>query len=154
MNAGFSCCVCVCVHVQLAREGYFSGQSYLNFNVTDASSIMNNFFAGLGFRTETTDGLMFFHKSQVRGNPQPLPVERCLSAVCFPYSSSVLICWIYDVLTSSLFQTLVICCGHRRTSVRCFCRKATSWCKLATRRLKRRRRTTMTSVIMSPYTTM
>ncbi|XP_039878777.1 laminin subunit alpha-5 isoform X1 [Simochromis diagramma] len=48
----------------LAREGYFPGQSYLNFNVMDASSIMNNFFAGLGFRTETTDGLMFFHKNQ------------------------------------------------------------------------------------------
>ncbi|XP_035771041.1 laminin subunit alpha-5 [Neolamprologus brichardi] len=48
----------------LAREGYFPGQGYLNFNVTDASSIMNNFFAGLGFRTEKTDGLMFFHKNQ------------------------------------------------------------------------------------------
>ncbi|XP_030589628.1 laminin subunit alpha-5 isoform X2 [Archocentrus centrarchus] len=48
----------------LAREGYFSGQSYLNFDITDASSLMNNFYAGFGFRTEKTDGLMFFHNNQ------------------------------------------------------------------------------------------
>lgn len=54
------------VFVQVAREAYFSGQSYLDLGVTNVSSLMSNFYASFSFRTDQTEGLMFYHKDQVR----------------------------------------------------------------------------------------
>ncbi|XP_015822830.1 laminin subunit alpha-5 isoform X1 [Nothobranchius furzeri] len=48
----------------VAREAYFSGQSYLDLNLTSVSSLKNNFYASFSFRTEQTKGLMFYHHDQ------------------------------------------------------------------------------------------
>ncbi|XP_037539702.1 laminin subunit alpha-4 [Nematolebias whitei] len=49
---------------KVAREAYFSGQSYLDLGVTNVSSLMSNFYASFSFRTDQTEGLMFYHKDQ------------------------------------------------------------------------------------------
>ncbi|KAM4563209.1 laminin subunit alpha-5 isoform 2-T2 [Odontesthes bonariensis] len=48
----------------VAREAHFSGQSYLALNLTDIPSLRSNFLASFSFRTEKTDGLMFYHSDQ------------------------------------------------------------------------------------------
>ncbi|CAJ1084378.1 laminin subunit alpha-5 isoform X1 [Xyrichtys novacula] len=48
----------------VAREGYFSGQSYLDFALTNIPTLRNNFYASFSFRTEQKEGLMFYHQDQ------------------------------------------------------------------------------------------
>ncbi|XP_023128669.2 laminin subunit alpha-5 isoform X1 [Amphiprion ocellaris] len=50
----------------VAREAHFTGQSYLDFGVlANIPSLRSNFSAGFSFRTDKTDGLMFYHRDQV-----------------------------------------------------------------------------------------
>lgn len=55
----------VCVSVQVAREAHFSGQSYLDLDVTNVPSLRNNFYASFSFRTDKMEGLLFYHRDQV-----------------------------------------------------------------------------------------
>ncbi|XP_045913044.1 laminin subunit alpha-5 isoform X2 [Micropterus dolomieu] len=48
----------------VAREAHFSGQSYLDLDVTNVLSLTNNFYASFSFRTEQKEGLMFYHHDQ------------------------------------------------------------------------------------------
>ncbi|XP_034550802.1 laminin subunit alpha-5 [Notolabrus celidotus] len=48
----------------VAREGHFSGQSYLDFALTNIPSLRDNFYASFSFRTEQKEGLMFYHQDQ------------------------------------------------------------------------------------------
>uniref|UniRef100_A0A7N6B1R5 Laminin subunit alpha-5 n=1 Tax=Anabas testudineus TaxID=64144 RepID=A0A7N6B1R5_ANATE len=48
----------------VAREAHFTGQSYLDFNLTNIPSINNNFYTSFSFRTGQKDGLMFYHHDQ------------------------------------------------------------------------------------------
>lgn len=48
----------------VAREAHFSGQSYLDLALTNIPTLRNNFYASFSFRTENTEGLMFFHRDQ------------------------------------------------------------------------------------------
>ncbi|XP_041858853.1 laminin subunit alpha-5 isoform X2 [Melanotaenia boesemani] len=48
----------------VAREAHFNGQNYLEFSNLGNSSLRNNFYASFGFRTEKTEGLMFYHHDQ------------------------------------------------------------------------------------------
>ncbi|XP_037101771.1 laminin subunit alpha-5 isoform X1 [Syngnathus acus] len=45
----------------VAREAHFSGQSYLDMELSNVPGFRNNFYASFSFRTEHKDGLMFFH---------------------------------------------------------------------------------------------
>ncbi|XP_030624223.1 laminin subunit alpha-5 [Chanos chanos] len=46
----------------VAREAYFSGQSYLLMDST--TGLTDSFYAGVGFRTEQKNGIMFYHQAQ------------------------------------------------------------------------------------------
>lgn len=46
----------------VAREAHFSGQSYLDLDLTNVPSLRNNFYTSFSFRTEQKDGLMFYHR--------------------------------------------------------------------------------------------
>lgn len=48
----------------VARRAYFSGQSYLDLDLTSVPSLRNNFYASFSFRTEQKDGLMLYHQDQ------------------------------------------------------------------------------------------
>ncbi|XP_029011451.1 laminin subunit alpha-5 isoform X2 [Betta splendens] len=48
----------------VAREAHFTGQSYLDFNLTNIPSISNNFYASFSFRTGQKEGLLFYHHDQ------------------------------------------------------------------------------------------
>ncbi|XP_035864341.1 laminin subunit alpha-5 isoform X2 [Sander lucioperca] len=48
----------------VAREAHFSGQSYLDMALTNIPTLTNNFYASFSFRTEQTEGLMFYHHDQ------------------------------------------------------------------------------------------
>ncbi|XP_035512224.1 laminin subunit alpha-5 [Morone saxatilis] len=48
----------------VAREAHFSGQSYLDLNLTDIPSLRNNFYTSFSFRTKQKEGLMFYHHDQ------------------------------------------------------------------------------------------
>uniref|UniRef100_A0A8C4GGV7 Laminin subunit alpha-5 n=1 Tax=Dicentrarchus labrax TaxID=13489 RepID=A0A8C4GGV7_DICLA len=48
----------------VAREAHFSGQSYLDLNLTNIPSLRNNFYTSFSFRTEQKEGLMFYHHDQ------------------------------------------------------------------------------------------
>ncbi|XP_070695085.1 laminin subunit alpha-5 [Pempheris klunzingeri] len=46
----------------VAREAHFSGQSYLDFALTNIPSLRDNFYASFSFRTNKMEGLMFYHQ--------------------------------------------------------------------------------------------
>ncbi|XP_041655744.1 laminin subunit alpha-5 isoform X2 [Cheilinus undulatus] len=46
----------------VAREAHFTGQSYLDLELTDIPNLRDNFYASFSFRTEQRDGLMFYHQ--------------------------------------------------------------------------------------------
>ncbi|XP_037833033.1 laminin subunit alpha-5 isoform X1 [Kryptolebias marmoratus] len=48
----------------VAREAHFNGQSYLDLGVTNVSSLRSNFYISFSFRTDQTEGLMFYHQNQ------------------------------------------------------------------------------------------
>ncbi|XP_026188237.1 laminin subunit alpha-5 isoform X2 [Mastacembelus armatus] len=48
----------------VAREAYFSGQSYLELALTNIPNLGNNFYASFSFRTEQKEGLLFYHHNQ------------------------------------------------------------------------------------------
>ncbi|XP_073731136.1 laminin subunit alpha-5 [Misgurnus anguillicaudatus] len=48
----------------LTREAHFTGDGYLGLQLADVPDIQDNFYAGVGFRTEHQDGLMFYHQGQ------------------------------------------------------------------------------------------
>ncbi|XP_047462931.1 laminin subunit alpha-5 isoform X2 [Mugil cephalus] len=48
----------------VAREGHFTGQSYLSFNLTNVPRLRDNFYTSFSFRTDKTEGLMFYHLDQ------------------------------------------------------------------------------------------
>ena len=50
---------------QVVREAHFTGQSYLNMKLDQAPGLKDNFYAGVGFRTEQKEGLMFYHQASV-----------------------------------------------------------------------------------------
>ncbi|XP_072512537.1 laminin subunit alpha-5 isoform X2 [Salminus brasiliensis] len=47
----------------VAREAHFNGQSYLDIGL-DALPNITNFYAGLGFRTDQSNGLLLHHQAQ------------------------------------------------------------------------------------------
>ncbi|XP_031422129.1 laminin subunit alpha-5 isoform X2 [Clupea harengus] len=47
----------------VVREAHFTGQSYLNMKLDQAPGLKDNFYAGVGFRTEQKEGLMFYHQA-------------------------------------------------------------------------------------------
>ncbi|XP_022051460.2 laminin subunit alpha-5 isoform X1 [Acanthochromis polyacanthus] len=50
----------------VAREAHFTGQSYLDFgSLANIPGLRSNFSAGFSFRTDKTDGLMFYHRDQI-----------------------------------------------------------------------------------------
>lgn len=61
----------ILVSAQVVREAYFSSQSYLQLDVTDANSLKSEFYGSFSFRTDEKDGLMLFHRDQVRGGGLP-----------------------------------------------------------------------------------
>lgn len=46
----------------VARAAHFTGQSYLDLDLTNVPSLRNNFYASFSFRTDKKDGLMFYHR--------------------------------------------------------------------------------------------
>ncbi|KAM9343060.1 laminin subunit alpha-5 isoform 2-T2 [Pholidichthys leucotaenia] len=48
----------------VAREGHFSGQSFLDLSLHKIPTLSNNFYAGFSFRTDKPVGLMFFHRDK------------------------------------------------------------------------------------------
>uniref|UniRef100_A0AAV2LXJ7 Laminin subunit alpha-5 n=1 Tax=Knipowitschia caucasica TaxID=637954 RepID=A0AAV2LXJ7_KNICA len=46
----------------VGREAHFSGQSYLDLDLTNVPSLRNNFYSSLSFRTDQKEGLMFYHQ--------------------------------------------------------------------------------------------
>uniref|UniRef100_A0A3B4YWT5 Laminin A chain n=1 Tax=Stegastes partitus TaxID=144197 RepID=A0A3B4YWT5_9TELE len=49
----------------VAREAHFTGQSYLDLGaLTNIPSLRSNFSASFSFRTDKTDGLMFYHRDK------------------------------------------------------------------------------------------
>nr|XP_020464725.1 laminin subunit alpha-5 [Monopterus albus] len=48
----------------IAREAYFSGQSFLELGLTNTLHLKNNFYASFSFRTEQKEGLVFYHHDQ------------------------------------------------------------------------------------------
>lgn len=48
----------------VAREAHFTGQSYLDLDLSNIPSLRDNFYASFSFRTDKTDGLMFYHRDQ------------------------------------------------------------------------------------------
>uniref|UniRef100_A0AAR2KUL6 Laminin subunit alpha-5 n=1 Tax=Pygocentrus nattereri TaxID=42514 RepID=A0AAR2KUL6_PYGNA len=49
----------------VAREAHFKGQNYLDFTDLKSPKLTDNFYAGLGFRTEQKNGLLLQHQAQV-----------------------------------------------------------------------------------------
>ncbi|XP_063064918.1 laminin subunit alpha-5 isoform X2 [Engraulis encrasicolus] len=47
----------------VVREAHFTGQSYLNMMMGNTPALRDNFYAGVGFRTDQNDGLMFYHQA-------------------------------------------------------------------------------------------
>lgn len=52
--------------LQFTREAHFTGDGYLGLQLADVPDVQDNFYAGVGFRTEHQDGLMFYHQGQVQ----------------------------------------------------------------------------------------
>lgn len=50
---------------QVAREAYFNGQSYLDLKLDNLPGITDNFYAGVGFRTEKSNALLLYHQAEV-----------------------------------------------------------------------------------------
>ncbi|XP_037396843.1 laminin subunit alpha-5 isoform X2 [Pygocentrus nattereri] len=48
----------------VAREAHFKGQNYLDFTDLKSPKLTDNFYAGLGFRTEQKNGLLLQHQAQ------------------------------------------------------------------------------------------
>ncbi len=57
--------MCVCVVCQFTREAHFTGEGYLGLNMDNVLN-PDNFYAGIGFRTDQQNGLMFYHQGQVQ----------------------------------------------------------------------------------------
>lgn len=51
--------------VQVAREAYFKGQSYLDLKLDNLPDLTEQFYAGVGFRTEQKNALLLHHRAQV-----------------------------------------------------------------------------------------
>lgn len=51
--------------MQVAREAYFKGQSYLDLIVDSLPDLTDKFYAGVGFRTDQRNALLFYHQAQV-----------------------------------------------------------------------------------------
>lgn len=58
-------CACLCV-LQFTREAHFAGEGYLGLNLDNVPDVSDNFYAGIGFRTDQQNGLMFYHQGQVQ----------------------------------------------------------------------------------------
>ncbi|KAG7323189.1 hypothetical protein KOW79_012891 [Hemibagrus wyckioides] len=48
----------------VAREAHFKGQGYLDLKLDNLPDITDNFYAGVGFRTEQKNGLLLHHQAQ------------------------------------------------------------------------------------------
>ncbi|KAK3546887.1 hypothetical protein QTP86_003815 [Hemibagrus guttatus] len=48
----------------VAREAHFKGQSYLDLRLDNLPDLTDNFYAGVGFRTEQKNGLLLQHQAQ------------------------------------------------------------------------------------------
>ncbi|XP_051961295.1 laminin subunit alpha-5-like [Xyrauchen texanus] len=46
------------------REAHFAGEGYLGLKLDGVPDVPDNFYAGIGFRTDQQNGLMFYHKGQ------------------------------------------------------------------------------------------
>ncbi|XP_057219104.1 laminin subunit alpha-5 isoform X1 [Triplophysa rosa] len=46
------------------REAHFAGEGYLGLKLDDVPDVPDNFYAGIGFRTDQQNGLMFYHQGQ------------------------------------------------------------------------------------------
>lgn len=51
---------------QFTREAHFTGGGYLGLKIENALDLPDDFYAGIGFRTNQQNGLMFYHQSQVQ----------------------------------------------------------------------------------------
>ncbi|XP_072557894.1 laminin subunit alpha-5 isoform X1 [Paramormyrops kingsleyae] len=47
----------------IARQAYFSGVGYLELQPQEVSPLQDGYYAGFGFRTDQTHGLMFYHQA-------------------------------------------------------------------------------------------
>ncbi len=56
--------VFICVVCQFTREAHFTGDGYLGLKM-NSLPIPDDFYAGIGFRTDQQTGLMFYGQSQV-----------------------------------------------------------------------------------------
>ncbi len=54
----------ICVVCQFTREAHFTGDGYLGLKM-NSLPIPDDFYAGIGFRTDQQTGLMFYSQSQV-----------------------------------------------------------------------------------------
>lgn len=57
--------MCVCAVCQFTREARFTGEGYLGLKMDDVLN-PDNFYAGIGFRTDQQTGLMFYRQGQVQ----------------------------------------------------------------------------------------
>ncbi|XP_056106000.1 laminin subunit alpha-5 isoform X1 [Rhinichthys klamathensis goyatoka] len=46
------------------REAHFTGEGYLGLKMANVLDLPDNFYAGIGFRTDQHNGLMFYHQGQ------------------------------------------------------------------------------------------
>ncbi|XP_051518234.1 laminin subunit alpha-5 [Myxocyprinus asiaticus] len=46
------------------REAHFAGEGYLSLKLDGVPDVPDNFYAGIGFRTDQQNGLMFYHQGQ------------------------------------------------------------------------------------------
>ncbi|XP_066526408.1 laminin subunit alpha-5 isoform X2 [Hoplias malabaricus] len=54
-------------YLLVAREAHFTGKSYLDFNFEKIPSLTDKFYAGLGFRTSQTNGLLLHYHQNNTG---------------------------------------------------------------------------------------
>lgn len=57
--------MCV-VLFQFTREAHFTGEGYLGLKMENVLDLPDDFYAGIGFRTDQQNGLMFYHQGQVQ----------------------------------------------------------------------------------------
>uniref|UniRef100_A0A8C9YW11 Laminin, alpha 5 n=1 Tax=Sander lucioperca TaxID=283035 RepID=A0A8C9YW11_SANLU len=114
------------VHTVVAREAHFSGQSYLDMALTNIPTLTNNFYASFSFRTEQTEGLMFYHHDQVGRASQLFP---------FPLFSLIHSCLSRSITCKSIYHNvfLIAALVHGISKYRLLaCCVLTSGCRLCT----------------------
>uniref|UniRef100_A0A8C1MUI0 Laminin, alpha 5 n=1 Tax=Cyprinus carpio TaxID=7962 RepID=A0A8C1MUI0_CYPCA len=58
--------MCVCIVCQFMREAHFTGEGYLGLKMDNVVDHPQELYAGIGFRTDQQNGLMFYRQGQVQ----------------------------------------------------------------------------------------